>query len=298
MTQASCVFEEWRPALRASRFALLGGGALLLAACGGTNDSDKNGNGDAGASASATAGTSNAGGGGNVPDSCTVTADPSELIAVPAGEFAMGCNEATDEACDADEKPQHTVTMSAFSIDRTEVSQAQYRACVLDGACAPPLCDWNCEQGDFPAGCVSSTHALSYCSWAGKRLPTEAEWEKAARGAEGAKFPWGDDDPSCELVNKAGCGDSAKPVGSIASGASPYGVLDMAGNVVEMVADWYDEAYYAASPDTDPQGPSSGSRYVGRGGGYKSDTKWLRASKRDWYDVEDSAVSLGFRCAK
>lgn len=292
MTQASCVFEVSRPAARASRLALLAVGAFVLAACGNSNDSDKNGSGDSGASA----GTS--GSGGTPSTSCTVTAPPSELLAIPAGEFAMGCNEATDAACDDDEKPQHTVSMSAFSIDRTEVSQAQYTACMLDGACEPPLCEWNCERGDYPAGCVSSTHALAYCSWAGRRLPTEAEWEKAARGPDGAKFPWGDGDPSCELANKSGCGEGAMPVGSLASGASPYGVLDMAGNVVEMVADWYDEAYYAASPAGDPPGPASGSRYVGRGGGYKSDTKWLRASKRDWYDVDDSAVSLGFRCAK
>jgi sulfatase modifying factor 1 len=301
MTQASCVREPSRPNSRPSHYVGFALGALLLAACGSNNDSDKNGEGDSNAG---TSGDSNKGGssgsGGSAASgfTCTATAEPSALVDVPAGEFAMGCNEATDSACDSDEKPQHTVSLSAFAIDRTEVSQAQFTACVLDGACEPPLCDWDCEKQDYPAGCVSSSHALAYCSWAKRRLPTEAEWEKAARGDEGAIFPWGDAAPDCSLANKAGCDDAARPVGSLADGASPYGALDMAGNVVEMVADWYDEAYYAASPASDPPGPASGTRYVGRGGGYKSDTKYLRASKRDWYDVTDQAPSLGFRCVR
>jgi formylglycine-generating enzyme required for sulfatase activity len=268
--------------------------ALALVACGSTNDSDKNGNGDSNAGTSGSTGS----GGAEAASQCTTTADPGDLVAVPAGEFAMGCNEAVDSACDDDEKPQHMVTLSAFSIDRTEVTQAAYTACLLDGACSPPSCDWNCDNADYPAGCLVSTQAEAYCAWAGKRLPTEAEWEKAARGDDGFKFPWGNDDPSCSLVNMSGCGGAAKPVGSFPSGASPYGALDMAGNMVEMVADRYDEAYYASSPASDPQGPGSGERYVGRGGGFKSDSKFIRASKRDWYDLTDAGASLGFRCAR
>jgi formylglycine-generating enzyme required for sulfatase activity len=263
---------------------LIGFGALALTACGSNNDSDKS------------AGSSG-GSGGGVAVACTTTADPSELLSVPAGEFAMGCNEAVDKACDEDEKPQHTVMISAFSIERTEVSQAQYNACMLDGACDPPICEWECEHAEYPAWCVTSKHAQQYCAWAGRRLPTEAEWEKAARGPDGAVYPWGDGAPDCSFANMSGCGDSAKPVGSLEAGASPYGALDMAGNMVEMVADRYDEAYYAASPVADPRGPGEGKRYVGRGGGFKSETKWIRASKRDWYDDDDAAGSLGFRCA-
>jgi formylglycine-generating enzyme required for sulfatase activity len=276
--------------------------ALALAACGSMNDSDKNAEGDSNAgSPSSNAGSSASGGsngsGGAQTRQCTETADPGETVDVPAGEFAMGCNEAVDSACDDDEKPQHTVTLSAFSIDRTEVTQAQYTACVLDGACSPPACEWNCDNTDYPAGCLVSAQAEAYCDWAGKRLPTEAEWEKAARGTEALKYPWGNDDPSCDIANMAGCG-TAKAVGSFPSGASPYGALDMAGNVVEMVADRYDAEYYAASPAEDPPGPSSGERYVGRGGGFKSDAKYIRASKRDWYDLTDEGPSLGFRCAR
>jgi formylglycine-generating enzyme required for sulfatase activity len=251
------------------------------------------------AATSSTAGSGGTSSGGTSASfDCTETADASALIAVPAGEFVMGCNEAVDDACDDDEKPMHTVSLSAFEIDETEVTQGQYTACVLDGACSPPTCAWACDQPELPAGCVDFKQAKDYCEFAGRRLPSEAEWEKAARGSEGAIFPWGDDMPDCTLANMAGCDDALTPAGSLEAGASPYGVLDMAGNMVEMVADWYDATYYESSPTSDPTGPSSGEKYVGRGGGYRSEAAWLRASKRDWYDLTDRAASLGFRCAR
>jgi formylglycine-generating enzyme required for sulfatase activity len=220
------------------------------------------------------------------------------MVEVPAGEFMMGCDEAVDEACEDDELPQHAPALSAFQIDRTEVTQDQYTACVVAGACEAPSCAWDCANTTHPATCVTWSQAKSFCEWAEKRLPSEAEWEKAARGDQGAKYPWGDADPDCTLANMDGCGAAALPVGSLAAGASPYGVLDMAGNVVEMVADWYDENYYLDSPMADPTGPATGNRYGGRGGGYLSEATWLRAAKRDWYDLGDWAVSLGFRCAR
>jgi formylglycine-generating enzyme required for sulfatase activity len=145
---------------------------------------------------------------------------------------------------------------------------------------------------------VTWQQASNYCAWAGKHLPTEAEWEKASRGDQGNVYPWGNGAASCSLANMAGCGGGLQSVGSLSAGASPYGALDMAGNVVELVADFYDEKYYATSPTSDPPGPPSGKRYSGRGGGFKSNADFVRASKRDWYDPTDSAVSLGFRCAK
>jgi formylglycine-generating enzyme required for sulfatase activity len=226
------------------------------------------------------------------------TAGPGELVPVPAGDFTMGCNDAVDSACSDDEKPMHIVTLSAFEIDKTEVTQAQYSACVLAGTCDPPTCDWNCDNADFPATCLTWAQASAYCSFVSERLPSEAEWEKAARGDKGLKYPWGNTEPSCTLANMAGCSDGAMAVGSLAAGASPYGALDMAGNVVELVADWYDAGYYASTPPADPKGPAKGTRYSGRGGGFKSAATYLRTSKRDWYDTSDASASLGFRCAR
>jgi formylglycine-generating enzyme required for sulfatase activity len=268
---------------------------------GGTSGAPSSG-GSSGSGAAGTAGTSGSSGSsgtsGATSFDCSSNARPGALVNVPAGAFIMGCNAEADDQCGEDEKPMHTVTLSAFSIERTEVTQDAYAACVTDGACEPPSCVWNCDDTDLPATCVGFEQAQAYCAWADRRLPTEAEWEKAARGTDGAVYPWGNDAASCALVNMAGCGDEAMPVGSFPDGASPYGALDMAGNMVEMVSDWYDAGYYADSPSADPTGPASGSRYVGRGGGFKSDAEWQRASKRDWYDLVDNGASLGFRCAR
>lgn len=280
-----------------------------VVACGDTGNGDDDGAGGTGA----TGGSSNAGrgGSGGRPQTgggrggtsaegfaCASDAEPGEMVTVPAGDFLMGCNEDVDDDCSDDERPLHTVTLSEFEIDVTEVTQDQYAACVSAGDCPEPECDWNCERTDYPASCLTFAAANSYCEWAGKRLPTEAEWEKAARGEDGAKYPWGNDEPDCELANMGGCGEAAAPVGSVPDGASPYGVLDMAGNMVEYVSDWYSPTYYETSPTTDPQGPESGTRFGGRGGGFRSDAEYQRASKRDYYDPPDQGASLGFRCAR
>ncbi|HEX6273128.1 MAG TPA: formylglycine-generating enzyme family protein, partial [Polyangiaceae bacterium] len=280
----------------------------LLLACGSEGDADDGGGSDTGGTSggggsSGRGGSGGSGNGGSTAKggsgggfACTSDASPGELVEVPAGEFIMGCNEDVDSECAPDELPTHTVSLSAFSIERTEVTQDQYAACVTEGACDPPSCEWDCERTDYPAGCINLGQAQTYCEWAGRRLPTEAEWEKAARGEDGAKFPWGNEEADCTLVNMSGCEDDAAAVGSFPDGASPYGALDMAGNMVEMVSDWYDETYYADSPSENPTGPAAGTRYTGRGGGWRSLSVWQRASKRDWYDPADSGTSLGFRC--
>jgi formylglycine-generating enzyme required for sulfatase activity len=262
---------------------------------GGQPSSSTGGSGDVGTGGASSGGS--AGNGGGASTACDATADPGETVMVPASTFSMGCATA-DTKCKDDEKPAHMVSMSAFAIDKTEVTQDQYTGCVKSGKCQAPSCDWDCAKGNLPATCVNFDDAKAYCTFIGGRLPTEAEWELAARGTDGRVYPWGNDAPTCDLVNMEGCGEAAQSVGSHAGGASPFGAMDMAGNVVEMVADWYSATYYATSPNQDPPGPASGQHYVGRGGGFKSEAVWQRTSARDTYDSGDSSKSLGFRCAR
>jgi formylglycine-generating enzyme required for sulfatase activity len=269
----------------------------LLTGCGGGSGSNGNPDGEEGSGGDPGAGAGGAGGSGTTPFSCNGS-DAGEMIDIPAGNFMMGCNEAVDKECKPDERPGHTVMLSAFAIDKTEVTQEAYAGCVLAGQCTRPSCEWNCSTAGMPAGCLARDQAEAYCRFRGARLPTEAEWEKAARGTDGRKFPWGNQAATCALVNMEGCGGAAQPVGSHPDGASAYGLMDMGGNMVEIIADWYDEDYYATAPATDPKGPASGARFVGRGGGWKSAATWHRASIRDVYDLTDAGTSFGFRCAR
>jgi formylglycine-generating enzyme required for sulfatase activity len=237
------------------------------------------------------------------PPGCVVdpaTVAPMESLDVAEGEFAMGCNAAVDDECHADENPQHNVSIRPFAVDKTEVTQAEYAVCLQNGQCTKPYCKWDpCAAPTLPIACVSYEQAQRYCASIGKRLPTEAEWEKAARGTDGRKYPWGNDPPDCDKTNMDGCG-GPKPVASVPAGASAYGALDMAGNVVEWVSDVYDEAYYASSPPSDPTGPAPAptAKHGGRGGGWRSIGFWSRASTRDFYEFDYVKDSLGFRCVK
>lgn len=224
-----------------------------------------------------------------------------DTVDVADGTFEMGCTPGVPE-CDADESPVRKVTITGFTLDKTEVSKRQYYECVHDKQCFDPTCDWNegvhvqaCEGPDTAVTCVTWNDAQNYCKWAGKRLPTEAEWEYAARGTDGRAFPWGNDAPTCDLTNMDGCGGMVANVGTHPKGASPFGALDMAGNVVEYVNDWL--APYDPSQTVDPQGPAEGKWRSGRGGGWHSKTHFLRATDRDNYLNEgDALTALGFRC--
>ncbi len=250
--------------------------------------------------------------------SCTV---PTGTVEIPAGKFWMGCAPG-DVACSNDEKPLHEVMLSAYAIDRTEVTVDQYASCVAAFGCLPPSgtyaqeSKWNWGapgRGSHPLNGVSLALAKGYCAWAGKRLPTEAEWEKAARGgcdkfpnqdckAAATTYPWGNSAPTCTYATydngSAGCGGGTTvPAGSRPAGASPYGVQDMAGGVSEWVSDAFSATYYGNSPSTDPQGPTSGNGSIKRGGGFTSSPAYVRISTRFSADPTTSYQDQGFRCA-
>lgn len=262
--------------------------------------------------------------------------DGAVMVYVPAGEFRMGSD--TDQAntawdlCKAyigdlgagacrlaafgDERPAHVVTLDGFWIDRTEVTNGQYRQCVQARECAPPV-----ESGSFtrdsyygdslyetyPVIWVRWDQAADYCAWAGRRLPTEAEWEYAARGPEGLLFPWGDSfdgtvlnycDVGCDGVNDETVDDGypdTAPVGVFPAGASWCGALDMAGNVREWVADWYGR--YPSEQQVNPTGPASGDARIPRGGSWYDMPDDVRSANRGGNSSDYSRHKVGFRCA-
>jgi formylglycine-generating enzyme required for sulfatase activity len=220
--------------------------------------------------------------------------DRAEMIPVPAGEFWMGGDAYRWEA------PRHRVYLDAFSIDKHEVTNVSYRQFMkATGHAAPSYwsdAKWNGALQ--PVVGVSWLDADAYCQWAGRRLPTEAEWEKAARGTDAREYPWGNQWDSGRANSLESRVDRTVAVGSYPSGVSPYGVHDMAGNVWEWVADWFDSDYYSRSPDRDPQGPSSGSLKVLRGGSWLNGPTSLRAANRSSRTPVDPSRYIGFRCAK
>lgn len=220
--------------------------------------------------------------------------DGSSLVYVPAGQFSMGASGV--------DNPSHAVSLSAYWVSRTKITNRMYALCVGVGVCPPPApipggaVYSNPVYADHPVVGVNWEQANAYCGWAGGRLPTEAEWEKAARGPGGQTYPWGNENPSCDLLNFAGCAGSTSSVVAYPDSASPYLALDMAGNAFEWVRDWYDASYYATSPIQDPPGADSGIYRVIRGSGFESDSTQVESAIRRPANPAYTSRDLGFRC--
>jgi formylglycine-generating enzyme required for sulfatase activity len=249
-----------------------------------------------------------------------IASPPPDMVRVPAGRFTMGS--ATGKPF---EQPPHEVTLTrAFEIDRTEVTVAEYQRCVQAGTCTQSGVHgrWATEKAEVekrralctaadpakarhPITCVDRAQAEAYCAFAGKRLPTEAEWELAARGTDGRAYPWGNEAPGCERANVSqppnqGCGSprGTLEVGSLPAGASPFGALDMAGNTWEWVADGWDPRAYSKGARSDPLIPTAGAQGVLRGGSWDFDPSMARATARLAFDRGAGELSTGFRCAR
>lgn len=270
---------------------------LLLAACGGGGGA----------------------GGEAAPNPCAGVSC-GDMVRIPAsGEtttFVMGTPK--EEIWSFGDARPHKVTLSTFFIDRYEVTVADYRPCVEALACTEPRtggdCNWDVEgRDDHPVNCVTWYDANAYCEWRGKRLPTEAEWEGAARGESGRHFPWGDScpaswgfdctggewGPGAARANCEDCNDgyaTTAPVGSFPLGATPDGVMDLAGNVCEWV--WDCEGSYPAEAQTDPRGPQSAEERMHRGGGWSNFSYDLHAACRHSTGPEYAYERFGFRCAR
>src|ERR1043165_491651 len=233
------------------------------------------------------------------------------MVFIPAGPFTMGSNDGLPN-----ERPEHIVTLDAYSNDQCEVTLSLYRKFLeAEKHESPPT--WNDEAattvGDRPAIGMKWESAVAYCQWAGKRLPTEAEWEKAARGTDRRRYPWGDMQPFVDIANynrgvwvseaitlvavTSGIEGMSVRHGLKEGGRSPYGVFHMAGNAAEWVADWYERDYYRKSPGKNPPGPSTGEKRVLRGGSWADVPSALSVTARFSAEPDFEDRTMGFRCA-
>jgi len=246
----------------------------------------------------------------SIPTLITPFRDTLGMIKIPASEFQMGAIDG-DTKADKDEKPRHPVYLDTFWIDKTEVTNKMFLKCVAAGFCNYQGQVWKNPTtgsdhygsgfGDYPAIYVNWENAKNYCEWAGKRLPTEAEWEKAARGNHtNYLYTWGNDTPDPPRSNFAKYFGDTREVGAMPGGNSFYGVQDMAGNVWEWVADWY-KGSYPAGKQTNPTGPATGTTHVLRGGSWVSPLKEIRITQRMTplapKQEELGSGNWGFRCA-
>jgi len=251
------------------------------------------------------------------------------LCTVSEGDFCMGCQELEGVYCNEDELPYHKIYLKTYKIDQYEVTAASFKECVKDGGCKKKHiyldesvnCNYNVAgKENYPMNCINWLGAEEYCKWKGKRLPTEAEWEKAARGIDGRMYPWNSSTFGCkfsvvdpdEFINdNEGCAlNKTWSIGLLATGISPYGLYDMSGNVMEWVSDYYSNTYYtdiqniempddSEAKNTDnPQGPETGKSRVLRGGGWKTFSKDVYTFRRTRYVPEFGHDDYGFRCVE
>ena len=242
-----------------------------------------------------------------------------EMVLIPAGEFVMGSDKRKDRLAYRSEIPQRSVYLNSYLIGKYEVTALEYLKFVLATDRLPQL-DWRYDGGNFqetmahhPIMHVSWYDADAYCKWAGKRLPTEAEWEKAARGVDGRLFPWGSEyaGPTRANFGRTGLSGPVRdrperlllypPIISVDkydNALSPYGLYQTIGNVAEWVSDWYDQDYYKKSPDRNPKGPETGTQKAFRGGGWMDSTTTMRAAMRNGTDPQTKINWMGFRCAQ
>jgi formylglycine-generating enzyme required for sulfatase activity len=225
--------------------------------------------------------------------------DGAPMVLVPAGEFLMGSEQGDD-----DEQPVHRVFLDSFYLDTFEVTNGRFAKFVAAIQSEPPWGFADQEtpvvHAERPVRWVNWLEATGYCLWAGKRLPTEAEWEKAARGTDGRPYPWGPEPPTpahAVFGLKEGA-ETVAPIGDRNKGISPYGVHDLAGNLYEWVTDWYDDAFYAQQPTINPHGPPDGTAKVQRGGSYINQPYRLRTTFRTKGDPTEHDPNVGFRCAQ
>jgi len=231
--------------------------------------------------------------------------DPVEMVIIPAGPFIRGSAPGEGRL---DEQPRRKIYVNAFAIDKYEVSNAHYLKFLDETLHKPPLNvfaerPFNQEEGiaDLPVVQVTWHDAVDYCFWAGKRLPTEAEWEKSARGTDGRLYPWGEEPLTTQRANfdKDWEGKNTfVEVAALPEGQSPFGLYNLSGNVREWVQDWYDSEYYSNSPDKNPKGPETGILKVLRGGSWRSFDSDVRANSRGKGGFALKTHGIGFRCAR
>ncbi len=221
--------------------------------------------------------------------------DGSTLIYIPPSEFIMGDGSSV--------APEHNVTLEGYWIQQTKVTNRMFSQCVAVGSCTTPTQEIggpvysNPEYANHPVVGVTWDQANAYCNWVQGRLPTEAEWEKAARGINGNVHPWGNDAPACDIANFGFCSGRTSEVDAFENGASAYGLYDMAGNVFEWVGDWYSETYYNEGPTINPGGPESGQYRAIRGSSFETALEQVASAIRHFNEQTDHGRDLGFRCA-